>query len=201
MWGWFSSSFSGENTNPSLSSRSIKSNAEFSIEIFSDQKAVQVLVDAKNKLVGPNSCGQNAYGYLMSGCKGMVATEEQRKMFAWHLSDCFQKESGRPDFPTCNDKQTMLSCLKKLDDHEHKIYPEFMLETNTISQQLQSHALKNEIERLVNDLKRSAQNKEKLDILESKSDDILQSTSNSLSSSKKRKKRLAIFSLSFNMGY
>lgn len=53
-----------------------------------------------------------------------------------------------------------------------------------------SHALKNEIERLVNDLKRSEQNKEKLDILESKSDDILQSTSNSLSSSKKRKKRL-----------
>lgn len=65
-----------------------------------------------------------------------------------------------------------------------------------------SHALKNEIERLVNDFKRSAQNKEKLDILESKSDDILQSTSNSLSSSKKkRKKGLAIFSLSFNMGY
>ncbi|KAJ4875486.1 Protein GAMETE EXPRESSED 1 [Raphanus sativus] len=179
-WGWFSSSSSssGENTNPSPSSRSLKSNAEFSIEVFSDQKAVQVLEDAKNKLVGPNSCWQNAYGYLMSGCKGMVATEEQRKRFAWHLSDCFQKESGRPDFPACNDKQTMMSCLKKLDDHEHKIYLEFMLETNTICQQLQSHALKNEIERLVNDLKRSAQNtEEKLDILESKSDDILHSTS------------------------
>ncbi|CAF1761525.1 hypothetical protein Bca4012_044820 [Brassica carinata] len=177
-WGWFSSSSSsGENTNPS-SSRSIKSNAEFSLEVFSDKKAVQVLEDAKNKLAGPNSCWQNAYGYLLSGCKGMVATEEQRKRFAWHLSDCFQKESGRPDFPTCNDKQTMMSCLKKLDDHEHKIYLEFMLETNTICQQLQSHALKNEIERLVNDLKRSAQNtEEKLDILESKSDDILQSTS------------------------
>lgn len=139
-WGWFSSSSSsssGENTTPSPSSRSLKSNAEFSIEVFSDQKAVQVLEDAKNKLVGPNSCWQNAYGYLMSGCKGMVATEEQRKRFAWHLSDCFQKESGRPDFPACNDKQTMMSCLKKLDDHEHKIYLEFMLETNTICQQIQ----------------------------------------------------------------
>ncbi|CAH2069855.1 unnamed protein product [Thlaspi arvense] len=178
-WGWFSSSSSSsaENTDSSFS-RSIKSSPDFSIEVFSDQKAVRLLEDAKNKLVGPNSCWQNAYGYLLSGCKNMVATEEKRKRFAWHLSDCFQKESGRPDFPTCNDKSTMMSCLKKLDDHEHKIYLEFMLETNTICQQLQSHAFKNEIERLVNDLRTSAQNTEdKLDILESKSDLLLQSTS------------------------
>ncbi|CAH2047919.1 unnamed protein product [Thlaspi arvense] len=175
-WGWFSSS-STEDTESSFS-RSIKSNPDFSIEVFSDQKAVRVLEDAKNKLVGPNSCWQNAYGYLLSGCKNMVATEEKRKRFAWHLSDCFQKESGRPSFPTCNDESTMMSCLKKLDDHEHKIYLEFMLETNTICQQLQSHAFKNEIERLVNDLRRSSQEtEEKLDILGSKSDDLLRSTS------------------------
>ncbi|KAF8100885.1 hypothetical protein N665_0214s0045 [Sinapis alba] len=175
-WGWFSSS-SGQNTDSSFS-QPIKSNPEFSIEVFNDHKAVQVLENAKNQLVGPSSCWQTAYGYLLSGCKNMVATEEQRKRFAWHLSDCFQKESGRPNFPTCNDRSTMMSCLKKLDDHEHKIYLEFMLETNTICQQLQSHALKNEIERLVNDLKRTAQStEEKLDILESKSDELLQSTS------------------------
>ncbi|CAF1698942.1 BnaC03g14190D [Brassica napus] len=174
-WGWFSSS--EQNTDSSFS-RPIKSNPEFSIEVFNDQKAVQILENAKNQLVGPSSCWQTAYSYLISGCKDMVATEEQRKRFAWHLSDCFQKESGRPEFPTCNDRSTMISCLKKLDDHEHKIYLEFMLETNTICQQLQSHALKNEIERLVNDLKRTAQRtEEKLDILESKSDDLLQSSS------------------------
>ncbi|KAJ0261630.1 Protein GAMETE EXPRESSED 1 [Hirschfeldia incana] len=175
-WGWFSSS-SGQNADSSFS-QPIKSNPEFSIEVFNNHKAVQVLENAKNQLVGPNSCWQTAYGYLISGCKDMVATEEQRKRFAWHLSNCFQKESGRPEFPTCNDRSTMMSCLKKLDDHEHKIYLEFMLETNTICQQLQSHAFKNEIERLVNDLKRTAQNtEEKLDILESKSDELLQRTS------------------------
>ncbi|ESQ42904.1 hypothetical protein EUTSA_v10015474mg [Eutrema salsugineum] len=177
-WGWFSfSSSSAENTDSSFS-RSHKSNPEFSIEVFSDKEAVRVLEDAKNKLVGPNSCWQNAYGYLLSGCKDMVATEEKRKRFAWHLSDCFQQESGRPDFPTCNDKSTMMSCLKKLDDHEHKIYLEFMLETNTICQQLQSYAFKNEIERLVNDLRSTAQyTDEKLDIIGSKSDALLQSSS------------------------
>lgn len=137
-WGWFSSS-STENTDSSSSyfSRSHKSNPEFSIEVFSDQKAVRVLEEARNKLVGPNSCWQNAYGYLLSGCRETVATEEKRKRFAWYLSDCFLKDSGRPAFPTCNEQSTMMSCLKKLDDHEHNIYLEFMLETNTICQQLQ----------------------------------------------------------------
>ncbi|CAN8252914.1 unnamed protein product [Cochlearia groenlandica] len=178
-WTWFSSSSSSAENKDSSFSRPRKSNPEFSIEVFGNQKAVQVLEDAKNKLAaGPNSCWQNAYSYLFSGCKEMVATEEQRKRFAWHLSDCFLKDSGRPAFPTCDDKSTMMSCLKRLDDHEHKIYLEFMLETNTICQQLQSHAFKNEIERLVNDLKRSAHNtEEKLDVLESKSDALMQSSS------------------------
>ncbi|XP_010449695.1 PREDICTED: protein GAMETE EXPRESSED 1-like [Camelina sativa] len=178
-WGWFSSS-SSENTDSSSYSRSShqRSNPEFSIEVFSDQKAVRVLEDAKNKLVGPNSCWQNAYRYLFSGCKETIATEEKRKRFAWHLSDCFLKDSGRQAFPTCSDDSTMMSCLKKLNDHEHKIYLEFMLETNTICQQLQSYAFKNEIERLVNELKSSAQNTEdKLDILENKSDSLMKSSS------------------------
>lgn len=138
-WGWFSSSSSSsaENTDSSSFFRSEKSNPEFSMEVFSDQKAVRILEDAKNKLVGPNSCWQNAYSYLFSGCKETIATEEKRKRFAWYLSDCFLKDSGRPAFPACNDGSTMMSCLKKLDDHEHKIYLEFMLETNTICQQLQ----------------------------------------------------------------
>lgn len=138
-WGWFSSSSSSyaENTDSSSFSGSHKSSPDFSMEVFSNQKAVQVLEDAKNKLVGPNSCWQNAYSHLLSGCKETVATEEKRKRFAWYLSDCFLKDSGRPAFPTCNDESIMMSCLKKLDDHEHKIYLEFMLETNTICQQLQ----------------------------------------------------------------
>ncbi|CAL9243666.1 unnamed protein product [Arabidopsis halleri] len=180
-WGWFSSSSSSssaEDTYSSSFSRSYKSNPDFSMEVFSDQKAVRVLKDAKNKLEGPNSCWQNAYSYLFTGCKETIATEEKRKRFAWYLSDCFLKDSGRPAFPTCKDESTMMSCLKKLDDHEHKIYLDFLLETNTICQQLQSYAFKHEIERLVNELKSTAQNTEdKLDILESKSDSLIQTSS------------------------
>ncbi|BAB08566.1 unnamed protein product [Arabidopsis thaliana] len=145
------------------------------MEVFSDQKAVQVL---ENKLVGLTSCWQNAYSYLLAGCKETIATEEKRKRFAWYLSDCFIKDSGRPAFPTCKDESVMMSCLKKLDDHEHKIYLDFLLETNTICQQLQSNAFKNEIERLVNELKNTAQyTEDKLDILESKSDALIQTSS------------------------
>ncbi|KAG7534338.1 hypothetical protein ISN45_Aa08g019040 [Arabidopsis thaliana x Arabidopsis arenosa] len=180
-WGWFSSSSSSaEDTYSSSFSRSYKSNPDFSMEVFSDQKAVRVLEDAENKLklVGTNSCWQNAYSYLFTGCKETIATEEKRKRFAWYLSDCFIKDSGRPAFPTCKDESTMMSCLKKLDDHEHKIYLDFLLETNTICQQLQSYAFKHEIERLVNELKSTAQNTEdKLDILESKSDSLIQTSS------------------------
>ncbi|CAL9234679.1 unnamed protein product [Arabidopsis halleri] len=156
------------------------------MEVFSDQKAVRVLEDARNKLVGPNSCWQNAYTYLrkissiylFTGCKETITTEEKRKRFAWYLSDCFIKDSGRPAFPTCKDESTMMSCLKKLDDHELKIYLDFLLETNTICQQLQSYAFKHEIERLVNELKSTVQNTEdKLDILESKSDSLIQTSS------------------------
>ncbi|CAH8279768.1 unnamed protein product [Arabidopsis lyrata] len=179
-WGWFSSSSSSsaKDTYSSSFSRSYKSNPDFSMEVFSDQKAVRVLKDAKNKLDGPNSCWQNAYSYLFTGCKETIATEEKRKRFAWYLSDCFIKDSGRTAFPTCKDESTMMSCLKKLDDHEHKIYLDFLLETNTICQQLQSYAFKHEIERLVNELKSTAQNTEdKLDILESKSDSLIQTSS------------------------
>lgn len=135
-WGWFSSS-STEHTDSSSYSASHKSNPEFSMEVFNNPKAVQVVQDAKNKLVGPNTCWQNAYKHLFSGCRDMIATEEKRKRFAWYLSDCFLKDSGRPDLPICNTESTMMSCLKKLDDHEHKIYLEFLLEANTICQQLQ----------------------------------------------------------------
>ncbi|XP_019057140.1 PREDICTED: protein GAMETE EXPRESSED 1-like [Tarenaya hassleriana] len=181
-WGWFSSSSAETGThheNPDSSCpKTHRSNSEFSMEVFSDRKAVQALENAQTKLVGPNSCWQNAYGYLFSGCKEIVATEEKRKRFAWHLSDCFLRDSGRRAFPTCSDKSTMVNCIQKLDDHEHKIYLEFLLETNTICYQLQSYAFKNDIERLVNELRRSAEDTEdKLDILEKKSDLLMERSS------------------------
>ncbi|KAJ0620980.1 hypothetical protein HanIR_Chr01g0003471 [Helianthus annuus] len=80
-----------------------------------------------------NMYKNNAYQNLLKGCSEILAREEQRSRLAWHLSDCFQKDTGRPHFPYCDVKSQMANCLKKLDEDVHKIY----LETNAICHQLQ----------------------------------------------------------------
>ncbi|KAJ6370815.1 hypothetical protein OIU77_001342 [Salix suchowensis] len=126
-------------------------------------------------MVGTNSCWQNAYQHLFAGCSQILAIEEKRWRFAWHLSDCFQKDSGRPAFPYCDTKSAMVNCLKMLNDNEHKVYLEFSLETNSICYQLQAHAFNHKMERLVNDLKNSAEyTEEQLEIIEGKTHVVLQ---------------------------
>lgn len=143
-WGWFSSS---NKENPS-SERSYAnegtfrgSNAEFSIEAFNDQKGMKLVENAKNKMVGStNTCWQNAYRHLFAGCSEILAVDDKRSRFAWHLSDCFQRDSGRPAFPHCDPKSSIAICLRNLDDLAHKVYLEFYLETNSICYQLQLSA-------------------------------------------------------------
>ncbi|OMO59894.1 hypothetical protein CCACVL1_24543 [Corchorus capsularis] len=151
--------------------------AEFSLDGLNDEKGIQSLQNAKNKLVGSNSCWKNAYGYLFAGCKEIIATDEKRSRFAWHLSDCFQKDSGRPPFPYCDSNSAMVNCLKKLNDLEHQVYLEFLLETNSICYQLQNQAFKHDTERLVNELRNSAQYVEdKLDSIEDRTSVLLQNS-------------------------
>ncbi|OMO81403.1 protein GAMETE EXPRESSED 1-like protein, partial [Corchorus capsularis] len=182
-WGyWFSSSSSSSSAEtthymPKELPQSDASMVEFSINGLNDEKGIKQLETAKNKLVGSNSCWKNAYGYLFAGCKEIIATDEKRSRFAWHLSDCFQKDSGRPPFPYCHSNSAMLNCLKKLNDLEHKVYLEFLLETNSICYQLQNQAFKHDTERLVNELRSSAQYAEdKLDSIESKTSVLLQNS-------------------------
>ncbi|KAJ6421153.1 hypothetical protein OIU84_028520, partial [Salix udensis] len=87
---------------------------------LSDEKGMELVEKAKSKMVGTNSCWQNAYQHLFAGCSQIFAVEEKRWRFAWHLSDCFQKDSGRPAFPYCDTKSAMVNCLKMLNDNEHK---------------------------------------------------------------------------------
>ncbi|XVF20490.1 hypothetical protein REPUB_Repub12eG0004900 [Reevesia pubescens] len=169
-WGFFSSSAQTK----AIPHDSV---AEFSIDGLNDKKGIRLLQTAKNKLVGSNSCWKNAYGHLFAGCKEIIATDEKRSRFAWHLSDCFQKDSGRPPFPFCDTKSAMLSCLKQLNDLEHKVYLEFLLETNSICYQLQNQAFKHETERLVNELRNSAKYAEdKLDCIEDRTHVLLQNS-------------------------
>ncbi|KAJ0100617.1 hypothetical protein Patl1_21191 [Pistacia atlantica] len=182
-WGWFSSGTSAEKTQADDFPSRMKDNsngfvAEFSVKGLHNEKGNQLVEEAKGKLVGSNTCWKNAYRHLFAGCSVIIAAEEKRSRFAWHLSDCFQKDSGRPPFPFCDPKSAMINCLKKLDDKEHKTYLAFLLETNSICYQLQAHAFQHETERLVNDLRRSAEHTEnKLEIIEDKSDTLLQSSS------------------------
>lgn len=131
---------SKENSDPSPSDDTeITSDAvaEFSMENPSSKKGSELVENAKRRMTSSNSCWQKAYGDMFSGCSKALAAEEGRSRFAWHLSDCFQKDSGRPPFPHCDKKSSMLKCLVKLDEDSRKIYLEFYLETNSICHQLQ----------------------------------------------------------------
>jgi hypothetical protein len=138
-WGWFSSSKETHSNKRSYGNEgNFKgSSAEFSIEAFNDPKGMKLIENAKNKMVGSNACWQNAYQHLFAGCSEILAADEKRSRLAWHLSDCFQRDSGRDSFPHCDSKTSISSCLRNLDDLAHKVYLEFYLETNSICYQLQ----------------------------------------------------------------
>ncbi|KAJ8763076.1 hypothetical protein K2173_023281 [Erythroxylum novogranatense] len=178
-WGWFSSSSSSSSQarkEPSSYTKDF-SVAEFSMDGFRDDKGIKLVENARNKLAHSNSCWQNAYQQLFSGCSQILDVEEKRSRFAWHLSDCFQKDSGRPPFPYCDKESAMVHCLRQLSENENKVYLEFLLETNSICHQLQANAFKNKMERLVNDLKSSAEFAEgRLESIQEKADSLLQSS-------------------------
>ncbi|KAJ9556788.1 hypothetical protein OSB04_011402 [Centaurea solstitialis] len=151
--------------------------ADFSMESFNSKKGMTLVEKAKRKAALTNSCWQNAYQNLFAGCSEILAEEDQRSRLAWHLSDCFQKETGRSPFPYCDVKTTMRNCLSRLDQDAHRIYLEFYLETNAICHQLQTDAFKRQTERLVNELKRSAESAEdKLENIEEQAERLLHSS-------------------------
>ncbi|XP_030519789.1 protein GAMETE EXPRESSED 1 [Rhodamnia argentea] len=175
--GWFSSSRAvARSEGGSFQATRENSNgfvAEFSMETLTSPRGAKLVENARRKLADSNSCWSNAYSTLFAGCSEILAAEEKRSRFAWYLSDCFQRDSGRPAFPRCDEKSSMVDCRKKLDESERMVYLEFYLETNSICHQLQTHAFKQETERLVNDLKKSAESAEdKLEIIQDRSDSL-----------------------------
>lgn len=110
---------------------------KFSREPRHSNKGVEQLKNAKPMSVSSNLCWQNAYQNLFTGCSQILAAEEYRSRLAWHLSDCFQKDSGRSPFPHCDWESSMKTCLQKLDVDARDIYLEFYVETNSICHQIQ----------------------------------------------------------------
>ncbi|KAG6389633.1 hypothetical protein SASPL_151105 [Salvia splendens] len=160
---WFFSS--NEEDAHSSKKEAVYSNvaSEFSLEALHDnKKGIRLIENAKNKMLAPNSCWQTAYQGVFEGCARTLADEELRSRLAWSLSDCFQRHTGRPSFPHCDPKSKMRNCLQSLDRDNHQIYLEYFLETNSICHQLQTQAFKHQTERLVNELKSTAEYAEKV---------------------------------------
>ncbi|KAL5581721.1 hypothetical protein UlMin_014163 [Ulmus minor] len=183
-WFWSSSSYTekrqSSQTNPSGNPAFASgAAAEFSIDGPKDDKGIERLRNAERKLqVGSKSCWHEAYHGIFAACSEIASDDnEKRKRFAWDLSNCFQKDSGRPPFPSCKSGSSMKQCLEKLDNDAIHTYRGFFLETHSICHQLQSDIFRRQTERLVTDLKRSAEyTEEKLGTIEEKSEHLLQGT-------------------------
>ncbi|XXG81788.1 hypothetical protein AAC387_Pa09g2358 [Persea americana] len=176
-WGWFWKS-SESNEGHFTTAYVLPGTAEFSMETLSNPKGGELVENARRKSMMPNSCWQSAYMSLFASCSEIITDKEKQSRLAWYLSDCFQKESGRPTFPRCDSDTPMIKCLKNLDEYAHKIYLEFFLETNTICHQLQAEAFHHQTGRLVNDLTKSAHFAEnKLEKIDERAESLVQSSS------------------------
>ncbi|CAH9121051.1 unnamed protein product [Cuscuta epithymum] len=174
--GWFFGSAKNQEGEKQLPG---KISSSFSMEPFSNAKGLKLVENARQKMlmIGPDSCWQRAYQSVFAECSKALYDDELRSRLAWHLSDCFQKHSARSSFPFCDPKFPMNHCLKNLDDLSHKIYLEFFLETNSICHQLQMDAFKYQTERLVNDLKKTAEYaEEKIENIEAHEEVLLQNS-------------------------
>lgn len=139
-WAWYHSSTPKTNSETNNKGLPITSSAaKFSMEAMNDNpKAVKLVEEARSKSVRSSSCWQNAYENLSASCSEIIADEEKKRRLAWDLSDCFQKESGRQGFPSCDSRSPMKKCLERLDDAAiNNIFLDFLLDTNSICHQLQ----------------------------------------------------------------
>ncbi|KAM0843768.1 hypothetical protein ACQ4PT_057493 [Festuca glaucescens] len=152
--------------------------ADFSIDgggAGSDPRGLKLLDGARRKIAATGTCWSEAYRGLFASCADIMADKERQSRLAWRLSGCFQEDSGRQPLPRCDDRSGMVHCRKRLSESEGKVFLEFFLETNTLCHQLQAEAFKQNTERLVNDLSRSATAaSEKLSTIEERSEQIIQ---------------------------
>ncbi|TVU03350.1 hypothetical protein EJB05_51112, partial [Eragrostis curvula] len=155
--------------------------ADFSIDgAAKDPRGARLMENARRRISAPlATCWNEAYRRLFASCADVMNDKELQSRLAWHLSSCFQEDSGRPPLPTCDERSDMVHCRKRLSDSEDKVFLEFFLETNSLCHQLQAEAFKHSTEQLVNDLARTSKSAhEKLEAMEEKSDRLLEESEN-----------------------
>ncbi|CAN6226488.1 unnamed protein product [Urochloa humidicola] len=154
--------------------------ADFSIDGGrNDPRGARLMDDARRRIEtttgGLAACWNQAYTRLFASCADIMADKDLQSRLAWHLSSCFQQDSGRPPLPDCHDRSAMLHCRTRLSDSEDEVFLEFFLQTNSLCHQLQAEAFKHSTERLVNDLARTSKAAhDKLETIEERSDHLLQ---------------------------
>ncbi|KAJ1289851.1 hypothetical protein BS78_02G196800 [Paspalum vaginatum] len=152
--------------------------ADFAMDGANDPRGIKLLENARSKLAGPSNCWQEAYRKLFASCGDIMADKERQSRLAWHLSSCFQEDSGRQPFPSCAEGSKMVYCRKRLSESEDMVFLEFYLETNTLCHQLQAEAFKHNTEKLINELTRTSKStEEKLEVIEERSEQIIKDSS------------------------
>ncbi|PKI68001.1 hypothetical protein CRG98_011597 [Punica granatum] len=140
-WSGFGSSTgetpSGDSQNGAVDSSNANSMvAKFLMEELSIPNVEKLMENAQRKLMGSNSCWQNDYRNLFAGCAEILAVAEKRSRFTWHLSDCFQRDSGRSPFPHCDERSSTADCRKKLDPTEGTEIENLRIEANDIEKEI-----------------------------------------------------------------
>jgi len=102
-----------------------------------DPRGARLVDNARRRMEGPAACWGQAYTRLFASCADIMADKERQSRLAWHLTSCFQEDSGRPPLPDCDDRSAMLHCRRRLSESEDMVFLEFFLETNTLCHQLQ----------------------------------------------------------------
>ncbi|CAL5061137.1 unnamed protein product [Urochloa decumbens] len=177
-WSLFSSSSSTKAGTPPLQLDG-DTVAGFSIDSgTNDPRGARLMDNARRRIEAtgaPAACWNQAYTRLFASCADIMADKDLQSRLAWHLSSCFQQDSGHPPLPDCGDRSAMLDCRSRLSDSEDKVFLEFFLQTNALCHQLQAEAFKHSTERLVNDLSRTSKSAhDKLETIEERSDRLLQ---------------------------
>ncbi|KAF2295529.1 hypothetical protein GH714_033136 [Hevea brasiliensis] len=141
-WGWFSSSkeTDGSADNPSQRRRDLSTGSvpEFSMDGFRDEKGVRLVESAKNKLAGSNSCGKMLINSSLPAAHRFLPSKKSGQDLLGILVIASKGTPADRLFLTVTQNMLMVNCLKKLNEHEHQIFLEFLLETNSICYQLQS---------------------------------------------------------------
>jgi hypothetical protein len=113
-WNIFSSSTSSERA-PMVELDGVV--ADFTVDSANDPRGVKLLENVQNRVTGSKNCWHEAYRMLFASCSDIMVDKEKQSQLAWHLSSCFQEDSGRPSLPSCSEASKMVQCREMNFSH------------------------------------------------------------------------------------